>query len=170
MRYLLAALLPTLALTAAAPAPESAAAGACSVSAFLLSGGPGNIHVRAAPSGQAAALPLQYEDGSGRADITGHDRGWFRISRIIDAESDKLMFEGEGWLPAAELGIGIANSDPRLYATPYRGARVLARLVPDESLVDLVGCSGDFLQVRFGRRVGWLSRYGQCSNPLTTCP
>ena len=166
MRNLLAALLPTLALTAAAPAPERAAAGSCSVSAFLV--GPGEI--RAAPSSQAALLPLLTQECSGRVEITGHDGSWFRISRMIDAESDKLMFEGDGWLPAAELGIGIANGDPRLYATPYRGSRVLARLVPEETQVDLVGCSGNFMQVRAEGRFGWLSPSGRCSNPLTTCP
>jgi hypothetical protein len=167
MRYLLAALLPTLALTAAAPAPESAAAGSCSVSAFFV-GGPGQP--RAAPSPQAPPLQRLPEDVEGRVTIIGHQGSWFRVSRIINAESEKVIFEGDGWLPAAELGIGIANSDPRLYATPYRGARVLTRLVPDGSQVDLVGCSGDFLQVRFEGRVGWLSPYGQCSTPLTTCP
>jgi hypothetical protein len=165
MRNLMAAMLPALALTAAAPAPEPAAPGSCSVSAFLVGSG----EVRAAPLSQAAAIPLLTQEGSGRATISGHRAGWFRVSRIIDAETGKLMFEGDGWLPAAELGLAVANSDPRLYAAPYRGSRVLARLTPDETMLDLVGCSGDFMQVRAEGRVGWLSPDGQCSNPLTTC-
>jgi hypothetical protein len=46
---------------------------------------------------------------------------------------------------------------------------VLARLVADESQVTLIGCAGTWARVRSGGRTGWLSRGGQCSNPLTTC-
>jgi SH3-like domain-containing protein len=92
------------------------------------------------------------------------------MSIITDYEDSTILFQGNGWVPAASLGTSIANADPRLYARPSRQSWPLARLVPDESRVTLLGCSGDWAQVRFRRQTGWLSRGGQCSNPPTTCP
>jgi hypothetical protein len=103
------------------------------------------------------------------AEITGQSGGWFRVSRVTDYEDGTILFRGVGWMRIWTLGTSIANADPRLYARPSRLSQRLARLVPEESRVTLIGCTGDWAQVRFGRRVGWLSRGGQCSNPLTTC-
>ena len=105
-----------------------------------------------------------------RATIRGQRGSWFRVSRIVDAESERVLFRGDGWVHISNLGLSIANGDPRLYARPSQQSRPLARLVPDESRVALIGCTGAWAQVRFRRQVGWLSRAGQCSNPLTTCP
>jgi SH3-like domain-containing protein len=157
----------TLALAGAAPAAAQPRGQTCNISAFYLNGA--RLQVRAAPSAHARLLRTRAHQGSPVAEIVGQRGGWFRVSRITDYEDSTILFQGDGWVPAASLGTSIANADPRLYARPSRQSRPLAHLVPDESRVTLFGCSGDWAQVRFRRQTGWLSRGGRCSNPLTTC-
>ena len=105
------------------------------------------------------------------ATIRGQSGAWFRVSLIVDYENEeRVLFRGDGWVHVSNLALSIANADPRLYARPSRQSRPIARLVPDESQVTLIGCTGTWAQVRYRRQVGWLSSDGQCSNPLTTCP
>lgn len=167
MRHEILMMLSTLALAGAVPA-EAQPGPRCSMSAYYLNGA--RLQVRAAPSARARLLRTRAYQGSPVAEITGQSGGWFRVARITDYEDDAVLFSGVGWVPAASLGTSIANADPRLYARPSLRSQRLARLVPDASRVTLLGCSGEWAQVRFRRQVGWLSRGGQCSNPLTTCP
>jgi SH3-like domain-containing protein len=167
MRLSIALVMTTLCLSGAAPAVSQQRGATCNISAFYLNGT--RLNVRAAPSATARPLRARGYQGSPVARITGQSGGWFRVSTIIDAEDETILFSGDGWVPASSLGTSVANEDPRLYARPSRQSRPIARLVPDSSRVTLVGCAGDWAQVRAGRRVGWLSRGGQCSNPLTTC-
>jgi SH3-like domain-containing protein len=168
MRYAILMTLSTLALAGAVPAEAQPRGPTCNISAYYLNGA--RLSVRAGPSANARALRTRAYQGSPVAEITGQRGGWFRVSRITDYEDDTVLFQGNGWVPIASLGTSIANADPRLYARPSRQSRRLARLVPDGSLVTLLGCTGTWAQVRFRRQVGWLSSGGQCSNPLTTCP
>jgi hypothetical protein len=168
MRHNILTMLSTLALAGAAPAGAQPRAPICSISAYYLNGP--RLQVRAAPSARARLLRTRAYQGSPVAEIIGQSGGWFRVTRITDYEDDTTLFSGVGWVPAASLGTSIANADPRLYARPSRQSRPLARLTPDGSHVTLLGCSGNWAQVRFRRQVGWLSSGGQCSNPLTTCP
>lgn len=168
MRHAILMTLATLALAGAVPAEAQQRGPMCSMSAYYLNGT--RLQVRAAPSANARLLRARAYQGSPVAQITGQSGGWFRVSRITDYEDDTVLFSGVGWVPAASLGTSIANADPQLYARPSRQSRHLARLVPDLSRVTLIGCSGNWAQVRFRRQVGWLSSGGQCSNPLTTCP
>jgi len=167
MRHNILMMLSTLAMAGAAPA-DGQRGPMCSISAFYLNGA--RLQVRAAPSASARLLRTRPYQGSPVAEIIGQSGGWFRVARITDYEDSTTLFSGVGWVPAASLGTSIANADPRLYARPSRQSRRLARLVPDESRVTLLGCAGDWARVRFRTQTGWLSRGGQCSNPLTTCP
>ena len=168
MRLKIMLVLSTLALTGSLPTAGQPRGPSCHISAFYLNGT--RLDVHAAPSASSRRLRTAGQQGSPVAEITGQRAAWFRVSRITDYEDGTVLFQGDGWVPAASLGTSIANADPRLYARPSRQSRSLARLVPDESRVTLRGCSGGWAQVRFRRQTGWLSRGGQCSNPLTTCP
>lgn len=167
MRQSIILMLSMAALASAAPAAGQRGGPTCRVSAYLENEAP--LNVRAGPSANARRLSVRHQ-GSPVADITGQSGGWFRVSRITDFEDSSILFSGTGWMRAATLGAGIANADPWIYARPSRQSRRVARLVPDQSVVTLLGCTGDWLQVREGNRTGWLSRGGQCGNPLTTCP
>jgi len=167
MRHSIFMILSTLALGGAVPAAGQPRGASCNISAYFLNGA--GLSVRARPSANGRLLRARDNGGSPVARITGQSGAWFRVSTITDAESDTVLFRGDGWVPVSRLGFGVANYDPRLYARPSRQSRRLARLVPDQSQVTLLGCAGDWARVRAGRRTGWLSRGGQCSNPLTTC-
>src|SRR5207237_9193887 len=107
---------------------------------------------RARPSANVRLLRVRNNGGSPVARITGQSGAWFRVSTITDAESDETLFRGDGWVPASLLGTSVANYDPRLYARPSRQSPSLTRLVPDQSQVTLLGCTGDWARVRAGRR------------------
>lgn len=169
MRYRMAAILSVLALTGAAPAQRASEGPSCAISAFLIDQDPRGLNVRAEPSAQARVLQVISNDTAGVAAITGHLGGWFRVSGIVDAETDARLFDGIGWIHQSLLGLEVAHFDARLYAAPSRRSRVLARLAPQEARTSLIGCAGDWVQVRAAGRIGWLSPEGQCSNPLTTC-
>ena len=168
MRHLAAAIVLTLP-GAAAPAASARQATRCDISAYVTDQDPNGLNVRAGPSGTARVLKVVTNAASGVARIKGQSGAWFRISGIVDAETDTMLFRGDGWVHFSLLGLDVASGDPRLYAGPGARSRVLARLEPDGSLVKLIGCSDGWAKVRFGTRTGWLSPDGQCSNPLTTC-
>ena len=173
MRHSILLTLSTLALAGAAPLAGQPAGQMCNITAYQAGiGNSGPLNVRAAPSATARLLRALAGHGSPVATIRGQRGAWFRVSRIVDAESDngEVLFRGDGWVHVSNLGTSVANADPRLYARPLRQSRPIARLVPDGSSVTLIGCSGTWAQVRFRRQTGWLSPGGQCSNPLTTCP
>ena len=169
MRYLPVALLSSLLLTSAAPGQRTAAVIACEFSAYEGVGVTGGVNVRAGPSTQARVVRNLRPEGTSVFDITGFSNGWFRISRAIEAESDERIFAGSGWVHRSNLGMRVAHYDPRLFAAPDRGSRVLAHLGGQEPEVTLLACSGEWVQVRAGSRTGWLPRGGRCANPLTTC-
>ncbi len=169
MRYELGAAFAALALALTATAPAAQPARACAISAYLVDRDSRGLNIRAAPSARSNVLRVVGNTGSGVAAITGHRDNWFRVSRMVDAETDAGLFEGDGWIHGSLLGLDVANADPRLYAASDRASRVLATLRPDDTRVTLIGCAGSWAHVRAGGRVGWLSPGGQCSNPLTTC-
>lgn len=169
MRHPVMAMLSVLALAGAVPAAGQRGP-TCTLSAYVIDRDARGLNVRAGPSTSARVLRVISNDGSAVAQIRAQSGSWFRVSTIVNAEDDTTLFNGDGWVHASLLGLSVANDDPRLYAGPSRRSRTLARLVPDYSQVTLTGCAGDWARVRSGRREGWLSRGGQCSNPLTTCP
>lgn len=169
MRNLTIALLSWLTLASAAPAQPAPAAGACDITAYQGNAVADGINVRAAPSTQARVVRNLRPEGTSVFDITGYNAGWFRIGGAVEAESDSRIFAGDGWVHRSQLGLRVAHHNPRLFAGPSLRSRVLANLGGQEPEVALLGCAGDWAQVRAGSRTGWLSPEGQCSNPLTTC-
>lgn len=173
MRLAILLTLSTLALSGSMPATAQRQSGpSCNLTASQAGlAHTGRMNVRAAPSAGARLLRSLAGEISPVATIREQRGAWFRVSLIVDYENEEqVLFRGDGWVHQSNLGTSIANADPRLYPRPSRQSRPIARLVPDESQVTLIGCSGTWAQVRYRRQVGWLSRDGQCSNPLTTCP
>ena len=172
MRPSIILMLSTLALAGAVPAAGQPRGATCDMTAYQAGiAHSGQLNVRAAPAVRGRLLRALAGEISPVATISGQSGAWFRVSLIVDYEDEeRVLFRGDGWVHSSNLALSIANADPRLYARPSRQSRPIARLVPDRSSVTLIGCSGTWAQVRFRRQVGWLSRGGQCSNPLTTCP
>ena len=160
-----------LALMAFSAEPAIAAQGniTCNLSAFVADPDPNGMNVRAAPSTRARVLQVIPNNSSGVAAVREQRGTWFRVTVITDAETDATLFRGEGWVHSSLLGLEVATNDPRLYGAPDLGSRLVATLIPAETPVTLIGCSGRWAKVSAANRIGWLSPAGQCSNPLTTC-
>jgi SH3-like domain-containing protein len=171
VRQALAAILAALPLAAAAaPATYAPRGTPCDISAYLTDQDPNGLNVRAGPSGETRVLrKVDNSASSGVARIKGRSGAWYRVSTIVDAETDALLFRGDGWVHGSLVGLDVANGDPKLYARPSERGPVLARLTADQAGVTLIGCEGRWAKVRADGRIGWLSPDGQCSNPLTTC-
>jgi len=167
MRFLLAG-LSIVSLGASAGASASAVS-PCAISAYVVDQDPRGLNVRASPSAKARVLKVVDNGKAGEAVIRGFQNGWFRISRIVAAEVDETLFAGDGWIHGSLLHLDVAAGDPNLYAAPSFRARRLRKLTGDQPGVTLVGCKGEWAQVRVNGLLGWLSPSGQCSNPLTTC-
>jgi hypothetical protein len=104
--------------------------------------------------------------------ITGtNGGGWFEISKIetVGGDTEETIFEGRGWIPAEILALSVAASDARLYSLPKKKSRIVKKLVADESEARPIACQGNWMKIKSGKSTGWLSREGQCPNPLTTC-
>lgn len=99
------------------------------------------------------------------------DNGWFEISKIesTGGEVDETLFAGRGWIHSSLVDLSVANGDAKLYAEPKKKSRVLKKLVADESEARPIACQGDWMKIKSGKSIGWLSPDGQCANPLTTC-
>jgi SH3-like domain-containing protein len=163
-----------MAVAALLAAPSAAtggpAAASCHISAYVNDQDPKGTNIRAAPSANGAVVKVLPAQVDAVAEITSHGDGWFRVSLVQETgDSDRILFHGSGWMHRSVLGLDVANDDPRLYAGPSKTSKITAKLVADGSLVTLIGCRGEWAQVRFGNRTGWLSPGGQCSSPLTTC-
>lgn len=141
----------------------------CAIKAYGIDQDVKGMNVRAAPSAQARIVRVVSNYVAGETTITGYRAGWFRVSKVLTAEEDTVLFRGDGWVHASLLHLDVAAGDPTLYSGPSRKARVLKKLTGDQPGITLVACKGDWAQVRVGGTLGWLSPGGQCSNPLTTC-
>jgi SH3-like domain-containing protein len=147
----------------------------CKVEAYgagLADDKPKTSIVRAKPDKNSSVLKTVTTKDEVIFYITGSNgNGWFEISKVetTGTDVDETLFQGRGWVHSSLVGTSVGNSDARLYTAPQKKSRILKKLIADESTVQPVGCKGDWMQVKFGKLIGWLSREGQCPNPLTTC-
>ena len=167
MRLALIILATTLAAPASAAQPSAVIP--CSITAYAVDQDPKGLNVRAGPSGGARVIKRVSNDDIGVVAIRGFRDGWFRVSRIDAVEADDILFRGDGWVHRSLLHLDVAAADQNLYAAPSPRARRVRKLAGDQPGVTLVGCKGDWAQVRVDGALGWLSPAGQCSNARTTC-
>ena len=148
----------------------------CKVEAYgagIASDEPKTSIVRAKPGKNSSILKTVTTKEEVIYYISGSDgSGWFEISKIQTTGGDieEVLFEGRGWIHSSMVSTSVANADAKLYAAPRKKSRILKKLVADESEAKPVACQGDWMKIKSGKSTGWLSREGQCANPLTTCP
>jgi len=151
------------------------AATKCSVEAYrngLASDEPKTSIVRAKPDAKSEIVKTVTTKDEVVYYITGtNGGGWFEISKIetVGGDTEEAIFEGRGWIPASMLALSVAGSDARLYALPKKKSRIVKKLIADESEARPIACQGNWMKIKSGKSTGWLSREGQCPNPLTTC-
>jgi hypothetical protein len=156
-------------------ATASAQTVACDVKLNVTDTDPAGLNVRATPQGAIVAA-LKAKNRWVQVHVTGQRGEWARIgdAREIDDETgggEKTLFKGAGWVAISKLGIEELDAIAFIRDAPAEDARTLLKIHEgDEAKLPhatVLGCSGEFLQVRVGGLVGWTREY--CSNQLTTC-
>jgi SH3-like domain-containing protein len=143
----------------------------CDISTYISEDDPNGTNIRAKPNKNSAILKTLKSESDIGIEITGYSNGWFEISGAQEVgDSDKVLFQGRGWIHSSLVGLDVAGADPRLYAEPRKRSSILMKLKPDESRLTLLACQGEWVKVQTSGKIGWLSPDGQCGNPLTTCP
>lgn len=173
-------------------APEAAVA--CSFEAWAHEVGEAGLPVLAAPQPGARSISRLPQPVSRGLDefavnvtVTGYSPGWFRIGQASfppeaygPGTPKRVVFEGNGWVPAAALKAQLASSE--LKAAPQQSARTLAplggtqrmgsgsmRFGPDGVAVRrLISCNRNWVEVETEFGTGWVSRV--CGEQMDVCP
>jgi hypothetical protein len=154
----------------------SAAVTPCSATLDIADQDPAGLNVRASPGGPI----LTAVKARGRwveVDVTGQDGAWARIdtARLEADENDnpdeRVLWKGAGWVAFSKLGVSEFDSRARFYAAPDEHAKLVLSLESygdkTEDAQAILGCEGDWLEVRIKGLVGWTHQW--CDNQLTTC-
>jgi hypothetical protein len=149
---------------------------ACDVAVNIADQDPAGLNVRASPGGPIVTA-VKAKGRWVRVEVTGQDGAWARIKTArleadeVDNTSDELLWKGVGWVAFSKLGVEEFDSRARFHAAPSEQAKVVLSLegsgdatAPAEAIL---GCDGDWLQVRVKGVVGWTKVW--CANQLTTC-
>lgn len=164
---------PAPADAAVSAAPEAYAELACSASAYVADTDPAGLNVRSGPGSEFEVMDTLPTDGPVEVTIAAGADDWLKLSVAWSLQQQEL--ESAGWVYGPLLAITTRNNagnpaaEIPLLTSPDRAAEVLAT-VPAATEVTLMGCSGDWLQVKTNATVGWLAAGNQCSSPVTTCP
>ena len=149
---------------------------ACDVAVNIIDQDPAGLNVRASPGGPIITA-VKAKGRWVRVEVTGQDGAWARIKTATmeadenDNTSDELLWKGAGWVAFSKLGVEEFDSRARFLAAPNDKAKLVLSLegygdktAPAEAIL---GCDGDWLQVRVKGVVGWTHVW--CTNQLTTC-
>jgi SH3-like domain-containing protein len=149
---------------------------ACDVAVNISDQDPAGLNLRASPGG-AVVTALKARGRWVRVEMTGQDGAWARIKTATleadenDNPSGERLWNGVGWVAFSKLGVEEFDSRARFHAAPNEQAKLVLSLegygdktAPAEAIL---GCDGDWLQVRVKGVVGWTHVW--CTNQLTTC-
>ncbi|MFL6227428.1 MAG: SH3 domain-containing protein [Pyrinomonadaceae bacterium] len=149
----------------------------CEVQAFVVDPDPAGLNVRRAPDKDAAVITkLKHGDYTIAVAITGATGQWARIRDAEAEETGDALFKGPGWVYAPLLatqargkyGTNLDKPVVKVLREPDKHSAVVTTL-PVETQVNVIGCRGDWVQVRYKKFEGWLPPESQCANTLTTC-
>ena len=169
-------LLPAVLALAMLAQAAQAATVACNVRLNVTDQDPAGLNVRASPGG-AIVTALKAKGRWMRVEVTGRDGAWARISSATleadenDNPDGRVLWKGLGWVAFSKLGVEAFDSRARFHAAPSETSKVVLSLEGygdrTASADAVLGCEGDWLQVRVKGVVGWTNAY--CTNQLTTC-
>lgn len=169
------ALSPTAA-HAGGPSTPARASARCNVELNVTDPDPKGLNVRAAPGTSARVVSVLKPDAEWiTVHAIAHQGDWMRIDRAVGVDDDapdgeRVVFTGDGWVHLRMLGISdlSAGGGATLRQRPDADAPVVFTLDGEDTLpTRVLGCSGDYLQVRYGKHVGWTDSW--CNNERTTC-
>lgn len=137
----------------------------CNATAYVNDPDPTGTNLRRGADAKSA-VALTITDSDSELDITGSLGDWLRVRKVRSVEG-KATFTGEGWVYARLTAVR-ARGVATLRATPEHTAAAVAQ-IQDEDQVQIVGCRGDWLRVKYKSATGWLDKASRCGNPVTTC-
>ncbi|MEH2156669.1 SH3 domain-containing protein [Nostoc sp.] len=98
--------------------------------------------------------------------------------QVVAAAGDRVQitnasdgFQGTGWVFVPKLGLttrGYGTNGVDLYANNSQQSQKVGR-IPANTAVKLLGCRGDWAQVKYQDVKGWLTKEDQCGSALTSC-
>ena len=148
----------------------------CDAAVNITDQDPAGLNVRASAGG-AVVTALKAKGRWVRVEVTGKDGAWARIKTATleadenDNPSGKLLWKGVGWVAFSKLGVEEFDSRARFFAAPSEQAKLVLSLEgygdKTASAEAILGCDGDWLEVRVKGVVGWTHVW--CTNQLTTC-
>jgi hypothetical protein len=145
----------------------------CNVDADVTDGDPKGTNVRATPDGAIVATVTNPNvEGWVQVHITGQMGDWYEIDRAALVNPDfgregKMLFHGKGYLHKSVLGVSGLDNDAKIYTAHDERSRPVDLHAPGDQKVNMLGCWGDFLQVRVKKGIGWTKQ--ACTNMDTTC-
>jgi hypothetical protein len=144
---------------------------ACSVVVDITDTDPRGANVRATPGGAVIAALRIATEGWIEAHVTAQLGDWYEIDRAelnpAGSPARKVIFHGKGYLHKSLVGVSGLMGGMPIYSEPDGDSRPLEPQAQGDQPVDLLGCRGDFLELRTASGVGWTRR--ACTNTLTTC-
>jgi hypothetical protein len=164
-------------LTILATTQGMAAAGSptvsCNVNVDVIDTDPRGTNVRATPGGAIiASLTNPNAEGWVGVHVIGQVGDWYVIdhARLINADlgpDGKTLFHGKGYLHKSVLGVSGMENNGAIYTDHDPRSRPLDLHAPGDQTVAMLGCWGEFLQVRVKKGIGWTDQ--ACTNMDTTC-
>lgn len=153
----------------AAPTP-------CRVEAYVIDPDPKGLNVRFGPGSEYAVKTRLLTQNETQVSIKGASGSWVLIDEAFELEAveESKGLQGKGWVYGPMLAlttryVGLKKEPAvRLFQEPNHNSAVVVRL-PRDTEVRVIGCRGDWVQVRYKTHTGWLDAESQCGNPVTTC-
>lgn len=151
----------------------------CNVEVYVIDPDPAGLNVRAEPSAKSSIVGNIAKDPDGTVlEVTSARNGWLKVRRARPMDADE--YDVDGWVSGQMTRTSLRCPDESpsedctvaLRAGASTDAAAVRRLSVDDA-VKVVGCQGEWVQaqtVDASRAEGWIERWAQCSNPVTTCP
>lgn len=169
MRALYGAAIVLLCSIGHAPAAELQA---CNLTVDVIDRDPKGTNVREAPGGKIIDVLRLSSDPSAddwvEVHIAGQMGEWFLIDRAdLVGDDRKTIFRGQGYVHRSVVGASGLQANAQLRADhDIKSPLIAGRTVGDQP-VQLLGCRGDFANVRIKEGTGWTKSL--CLNQRTIC-
>lgn len=161
----------TTAMSAELP-PVPSGTVVCGGHAYTVDPDPKGTNIRSAPDKSSPVLRVITRDPEGTAvTLAGSFKDWVLI-QSAEGMTSEFRFQGKGWIHASLLAVRAVHNSGRkvvLYGRPDTGSQAVS-MFSGETEVRLAGCKGKWMQVKIGKKQGWLAPDSYCGNPVTTCP
>lgn len=141
-------------------------AAACRITVFPLAGLPKGLNVRSGPGTEYPVIK-NIDDSDVEVDVAGSSGKWLRIRRATAVDLT-VKFKGDGWVFAPLMGVSANRSVP-LHVAPDKASASVSTIKADDG-GNVQSCAGEWVQVQFENRKGWMEPGSHCGNPVTTCP